>query len=232
MRLILHAGTHKTGTTSIQKVFTDNRDWLRKRGLIYPKGGSVFGGTLPHHKFSHALTNSVAGDAERAKRFIDGVRAKARPGDTVLISAEPIYRHVYGHDLWHGLAGEEYWLGRQRYLAAVADCLAGFDTRILLFFREPKSFARSLYVEVQKKGVWQGTFDDFLAAYAVWFDYDRQISAFRSSFSDVETFSYEEACRDGLLKTFFAIIGFPLPPGAEDVWERRSLDSLSSPTVL
>ena len=44
MRLILHAGTHKTGTTSIQKVLADNRDWLRERGLIYPDGGSVFGG--------------------------------------------------------------------------------------------------------------------------------------------------------------------------------------------
>jgi hypothetical protein len=222
MRLILHAGTHKTGTTSIQKVLADNRDWLRKRGLIYPKGGSVFGG-MPHHRFSHALTNSKADGAEQAKRFIDAARAKARPDDTMLISAESIYRHVYGHDRWHGLTGEDYWLGRQRYLAAVADCLKGFDTRVLLFFRESQSFARSLYGEVHKRSVWQGTFDEFLVAYAVWFDYDRQVSAFRSNFSVVDTFSYEEACRDGLMKTFFFIIGFPMPSGAEEVWERRTL---------
>jgi hypothetical protein len=222
MRLILHAGTHKTGTTSIQKVLADNRDWLRKRGLIYPNGGSFFGG-MSHHKFSHALTNSEACGAEQAKRFIDAVRAKAGPNDTVLISAEPIYRHVYGRDRWHGLAGDEYWLGRQRYLAAVADCLTGFDTRVLLFFREPQSFARSLYVEVQRRDVWHGTFEDFLVAYAAWFDYHRQVSTFRSNFSAVETFSYEEACREGLLKTFFSIIGFSMPVGAENVWERRTL---------
>ncbi|MCB1385676.1 MAG: hypothetical protein KDJ80_07015 [Nitratireductor sp.] len=36
-RIILHVGTEKTGTTSIQKYFWDNREKYRERGLCYPE---------------------------------------------------------------------------------------------------------------------------------------------------------------------------------------------------
>lgn len=36
MELILHIGTEKTGTTSVQNFFRTNRDKLAKRGILYP----------------------------------------------------------------------------------------------------------------------------------------------------------------------------------------------------
>jgi hypothetical protein len=59
MKLVLHAGTHKTGTTSIQKVLSDNRTWLRDRGLIYPDGEGVYSPKAPlktHHVFARSFT--------------------------------------------------------------------------------------------------------------------------------------------------------------------------------
>lgn len=39
MRIYLHIGTHKTGTTSLQFAFTQNRDALAAAGLLYPISG-------------------------------------------------------------------------------------------------------------------------------------------------------------------------------------------------
>ena len=75
MRLILHAGTHKTGTTSIQKVLADNREWLRERGLIYPDGKSAFGKTsIPHHRFCRSLNGTDPDGFRKANLFHFGAR--------------------------------------------------------------------------------------------------------------------------------------------------------------
>jgi len=44
-RLILHIGTHKTATTTIQNSFHANRKLLAQHGLIYPDLGRAAG----HH---------------------------------------------------------------------------------------------------------------------------------------------------------------------------------------
>src|ERR1041385_6005831 len=39
MKLYLHIGTEKTGTTAIQTFFRENRDALIERGVLYPQAG-------------------------------------------------------------------------------------------------------------------------------------------------------------------------------------------------
>ena len=43
--IILHVGTHKTGTTTIQDTLFHNRELLRARGVVYPRIGLI----APHH---------------------------------------------------------------------------------------------------------------------------------------------------------------------------------------
>ena len=50
MRLVIHAGPHKTGTSYIQQRLTDNRDFLRQSGWIYPSIGTM--GTEGQHVIS------------------------------------------------------------------------------------------------------------------------------------------------------------------------------------
>ena len=39
--LIVHVGTHKTGSTSIQAYCMDNYDMLRQDGYLYPRAGRI-----------------------------------------------------------------------------------------------------------------------------------------------------------------------------------------------
>jgi hypothetical protein len=227
VKLILHAGTHKTGTTSIQKALSDNRPWLRQHGLIYPDGSAVYGKTkVPHHRFSHAFTGTSAESSSLAFQFLDGARAQVEgPNDVILISAEPIYRHIAGYDDWQHYNDIDYWLRRNFYLSGLADALLDFEVTVLLFFRQRQSFARSLYAEVCRKGHWQGSPSKFMAHFRNWFEYEQQIAAFRAVFSDVRTLSYETALEQGLIRTFFLAIGFPMPPNTDHIWERKTLNT-------
>ena len=42
--LIFHVGTHKTGTTSIQTMMQDNRDYFLEQGILFPRAGQVRNG--------------------------------------------------------------------------------------------------------------------------------------------------------------------------------------------
>ena len=71
--------------------------------------------------------------AEEAKRL----------GADVLVSAEPIYRHVL-----HRKGPRRNWVqGRRRYLARLAAALAPFEVEVVLVFRRPDDFVRSLFQE-------------------------------------------------------------------------------------
>lgn len=225
-RLILHAGTHKTGTTSIQKVLADNREWLWRRGLYYPPGGSAFGGSdIPHHLFCRAFNGIDPEAPAKSALFLDEAERASLPSDTVVLSSEAAYRHVYGHGGWDHFTADDYWPMRVRYLERLAGALARFDTEVLLFFRDPEEFARALYDElVLRRKLLQHDPTTFRTALAPWFDYERQIGAFRRAFAKVRVLSYDEACRTGLIATFFAALGFPMPDGAGSVWRRRSSD--------
>ena len=96
-RLILHAGTHKTGTTTIQQVLADNRAFLRGHGLVYPDSTVPFGvSRAAHHPFAAALTGvEPAGEADAAA-FRQAARDALPTGATLLLSAESIYRHQRG----------------------------------------------------------------------------------------------------------------------------------------
>ena len=79
MRLIVHAGIHRTGTTSIQKCLERNRDLLAKRGVHYPasQGGR------------HRTFMKQAIDPATAKSAIATLIDEAPEGtETIVISNE------------------------------------------------------------------------------------------------------------------------------------------------
>lgn len=211
-QLILHIGTHKTGTTSIQKVLADNRAWLRAKGLVYPDGGQIYKGEHPHHDWSHSLTGVERRRPETTSAFIDYAASLGHDSDMLLISAEPIYRHMDGIDAIDVVERPDYWARRERYVKNLAAALGRFDVRVVVWFREKDSFARSLYAEVTAKGYWNGSFDRFRDVYQHWFQYDRQVNLFRQAFANVDVFSYEDDCRNGLIASFFSRIEMPPRP--------------------
>jgi hypothetical protein len=225
-RLIVHAGTHKTGTTTIQHVLADNRAFLREHGLVYPDSVVPFGKSrAAHHQFAAALTGADAGAEAQAPAFVRAAREGLAPDATLLLSAESIYRHQRGQShVDFSLDPATFWDRRRAYLVALAAALVGFDVEILLFLRRRDAFAQSLYREFIAMKYWQGPFPAFLETFAPYFDYERHVALFRAVFTTVRIESYEAAVAEGLVPAFFRIIGFPAPPGAEALWLRRSPD--------
>jgi hypothetical protein len=76
-RIILHIGTHKTGTTAIQKELLQNRELLAKRNIHYPDIGFVYYG---HHHFAEQISNNH----EKLKEYVKEV--KKLSGDVILSS--------------------------------------------------------------------------------------------------------------------------------------------------
>ncbi len=200
-----------------------HRDILRQQGICYPDGLKVFkNNKVSHHRFSHSLNGARPGGQEAARTYVSRLRQSMNCGDRALISAEPLYRHVYGHDRIEDYRPIDYWTLRERYLRNVAEALSEFDVEVILFFRQTESFARSLLYGTEAKDHWANDIEEFKLAYAPWFEYQRQTELFRTIFGTVRTFSYEEASSSGLISTFCSAIGCSLPEEALDTRIRKT----------
>jgi hypothetical protein len=255
MRLILHAGTHKTGTTSIQKALYEHRDYLREHGLYSPfaetfttpkkskkdyrltrallKYAGSFGlkgllnatldpfiGSRAHLNLSHLIADNTTQSTRSVERFFDEVRRNMRDGETIILSSEAIYRHVLGTRVLSAMLAPDYFQNRQRYLEALREFLVGFDTEVVLYVRDYGYFLSWLRRALEREGAWSGSGKEFKVQYSEHFAYEKQIALFQEFFPKVIVHSYEEAKAESLIAHFFRSIGFPVPPGAETIWER------------
>jgi hypothetical protein len=89
MRIILHIGLYKTGTTAVQKFFTRNRSALATRGVLYPESVTKFDA---HHPLPWALGVSHR-DKDSSVPPEEVVRAILREAnsagaETVILSSE------------------------------------------------------------------------------------------------------------------------------------------------
>lgn len=219
MKLLLHPGIHKTGTTSIQRVLFDNRRWLSEHELFYPVA-RPFLGPRSHHNFAHSIACGGANGKKAARRFLETAADRARPSGTVIISSEPIYRHYLGSDDWSGLVAADYLANRRAYLAALAEILEGFDVEVILYLRDYGYWLAWLHRVMKREKAWAGGPSRFKKEFGQRFAYEQQIGIFADYFPRVRTFRYEEAKEQGLVTHFFEKIGFPVPPGSAAVWER------------
>jgi hypothetical protein len=217
MRLILHAGTHKTGTSTIQRVLFDERKKLRRVGIYYPDPRPFFGrNEVAHHAFVHALARPDASQ-DAVTAFMSEMRRSTKADETVVLSAEPVYRHVLPQ------ANGDYWAGRRAYLRTLREALHPFTVHALLLFRRRDRFIESVYHERVSKGL-RASFPEMTKKSHQILDYAKQLEAFRSVFPAVQIASYEELSRSGLVAGFLDLLGYAVDLRATS-WERRSTDA-------
>jgi hypothetical protein len=99
MKIILHIGTHKTGTTALQDFFARNRRWLLKRGILYP---SQYVRTQAHHPLPWALgvrhaERDVSIEAGQIAQAVMR-EAEAAKVETILLSSEE-FRGIHDRTL-------------------------------------------------------------------------------------------------------------------------------------
>lgn len=135
-RVVLHIGTHKTATTTIQDMFRLNAPILARHGLIYPQIDA-------RHSGHHGLVmdwNPLPKVYELPGGSVAALRGVARThgaGDqTVLLSSEEFSRGAPGARVDFG---------------AVRAALTGFQQiEVVCVLREQWRFLQSVYVEVSK----------------------------------------------------------------------------------
>ena len=186
-KLILHVGTHKTGTTSAQDTLALNRALLERSGVIYPEIGRANG--------QHGLVTDwiklpkpyhISTSATDAWKMLGKEHGKS--DRTVLISTEELSR---------GNPEMRVDMTRLRELCSAFD-----EVRIICFLRNQAAFIQSIYLQVVKSGVhlpWHPFFNRAVReriATGLYLDYADLRRFFETGFAtdEIRFFSYEQTC--------------------------------------
>ena len=222
MALRLHIGTHKTGTTLLQRFAHQNRARLRAGGLEYPDWKEWLGirGHYAHHDLAHAIgENSKRVGPKELDRFWGIMREYARDHD-VLVSAEPFYRYL--------IAGES---GPKKahatYVQRLGHWARDVEVEVVLVLRKPDDFAVSMYGEHVLQTRFGGALDRFIREKGHLFDYAWQIGLFEKNVGPVRHLCYEGLCEQDLVNAFFAELGLDVSG-----WDRPSLANTSKDPAL
>ena len=128
LKLILHAGTPKTGTTSLQFYLDRERNTLLENGILYPSHVSET--YAPKHQW--LVRNLLGSDSNSLLKNIERVLEEVNDNThTIFISTEGLYNH------WWDFSDDSKYL-----LSELGVC---FDVSVWVWFREPLSFLESLY---------------------------------------------------------------------------------------
>ncbi|PWJ12907.1 hypothetical protein [Jannaschia seohaensis] len=208
-RLVLHIGTHKTATTSVQKFLRRNDAALSKRGLWYPDYRLI--GRSSH--YAHlGVVNALSGrdrktTPEDARRFFETVREKAATRPLTVISAESFWRHVdLPPEAETPVEPGAYWAARRSYIAKLRDLVG--PARIVVTLRRQDQYAASLYQEHVKATRYAGDFAAFRAEHWWHFDYLAQIRAWAEVFPDPLVLRFEDLRAGGdVAGAFCAALG-------------------------
>ena len=203
-RLILHAGTPKTGTSSLQQHLGTHRRQLAEQGWWYPQPSDT---AMPKHQQLNVLLRR--GDSRSFAAYVEAaLRDMPDSAHTVVFTTEGIFNHWWDYQPWAK--------AMLRHLAAL------FDFELCVWFRPPASFATALYAQnvgnpatVDETRHVYGRDIDFADALAdSWFrrhlDYLGFLHEVRLLFgaNRVRVFAFGE----DTVQTFIDEYGVPLPP--------------------
>jgi len=127
--LILHIGTHKTGSTTIQNYLYYNRLWLKTLGIYYPrpKNGWLF---YSNNHSDLRDTAIIEGRPRGAKIHSDFGSHDALLGRYIRTIKD------VGQSI--NILSAEGWSSHlNRYAARLAPLRQHFDVKVLAFFRRP-----------------------------------------------------------------------------------------------
>jgi len=208
---IVHAGSHKTGTTSLQRVLAARRTELAAAGFSYPALGRK---ARNHNALAHRLATCADDELPALRRQLVAVPARmgARPDGAaaLLLSAEEFSTRIGNVDPWAGFDDGAYWERRRQYLARLRDVLPeGARTEVFLCLRDHESYAHALYATKMLSGKIGGSLGDFVRRCAPIFDYRRQVEVLTEVLGPVRLESFD-ALRDDLVNRSFASLGLPL----------------------
>lgn len=131
VRLILHIGTNKTGTTAIQACLSSHRELLVENGVLYPIVG------LRHE--AHYDLSSAMGFGPKHLHLNDKERLKALKR----YRAE-LHDEVVASGCHTVVLSSEYWM-LKRPVRRVREFLDSYDVKVIVYFRRHDFWLESVY---------------------------------------------------------------------------------------
>lgn len=147
MKVVLHIGTHKTGTSALQAYCAKNRAALLAHGVYYPK--------LPNgsNSFNFLGARLAFGQYGEVRRFFIRALSDAHKAgaNTLLVSGESLYAMTSLFYCLHARPIGDYWEHERRCVAALKDCLpVDAVCEIYCYIRRQDHFLESLYNQCVK----------------------------------------------------------------------------------
>ncbi len=202
--LIVHIGTHKTGTTSIQQFLRQQAEQLKAEG-IYVSSIGTLNARSGHHNIAWDLRGDVRFSDQKGT-LSELIADLARCNTTCAIISAEDFEYL-----------TQYPLVLRGFHHAMR--IAGWDVRYLGFYRNREDYQESLYMELLKHGL-NSTRDEFVAmikedsitfngGWIFYLDHRKIIAGWESAIGQSpEFYSYDEAVNTvGLLPRFLELIG-------------------------
>lgn len=177
-KVYIHIGFHKTGTTTAQVFFNENRERLREAGVIYPQSMSPF----PAHQdlawsILPARWQDRDYDYNEVRDHYAACIEQLGDGERLLISSEDF----------------SLFCRKDGATQQLADIFQGTDVNIIAFLREPKSAYISRYLHALMATDLTHTFEEYVLDKPGNFFYVKQLNPFRDTFGleNLQTIIYQ-----------------------------------------
>lgn len=163
----IHIGTHRTGSTALQRFLAKSRNALAQQGIIYPETGhpdTNVSNQYGHHVLHWSLVGKYGDRSDQV--WIDlQDEIDRRGGDRVVLSAE-------------GFEGEGSGPGRvgREQIQRITEYLAPHPVRVIVYFRPPLQFLKSAYRKRVAMGTTYRSFPDFVEKMIPRSDYGALVS--------------------------------------------------------
>jgi hypothetical protein len=191
VQVILHIGTHKTGTSALQDFLRRNERVLARKNIYYAR-------MAPSRNLNHLAKMVSKTRVPEIKAYfrshID--KARARGAHTVVMSAESFYAMTM---FFHKFNGRqiEYWNSEAACVEFLHRTLPqGLPVRIVVFFRRQDHFLESIYATVVTSRAVAMPIDEFAIFFREALDYRRHLEIWSDLFPDCAVFAYEQASKN------------------------------------
>ncbi|MGJ8674366.1 MAG: sulfotransferase family protein [Pseudoalteromonas sp.] len=131
LKLIIHAGTPKTGTTSLQTYLDKKQRKLRGKGILYPHNlEKLKNPHAPKHQWfeKNLVTTNLDSFLENVKNILSQVTSDTH---TIILSSEGIYNY--------------WWDFPDASKDVLSELSKLFDIELWVWFRDPIEFIESYY---------------------------------------------------------------------------------------
>lgn len=191
-KIILHAGFHKTATTSLQALFTAERAALKAQSVLYPETARLpFPNSHKHQNLYKALHGSEAEfNAEKATLLDEFEKSGC---DTMLLSSEHLSIPQFDN------------LVRMKSLAGQ------YEIQVILYLRRPDFYVESFWNQTCKAGSQTLNIAQYINTKRVarWSQYT-SILDFWSDFATVTAETFDTAKTFGVARAFSEHSGIKL----------------------